>query len=201
MAEHPRGFEYSAGPAPKGLTWDEFLELPYELRNASLVDGEVVVNPPHAAHELVVGNLTIAFRTWLRAAPEPGSRGDVSTQQPVKINDKRGYQPDFAWYPPEHCTPHDEPPDFTGPPGLVVEILSPSTRTMNLIRKRADYDRIGIGELWFIDPGPKDHVVLVSQRPSPDKPLVEDFEARAGDVVYSPLLDGFALPVEALFER
>ena len=192
--------EYPPEPFPPDLTWDEFLALPYGLRNASLVDGEVVVNPPNAPHELVVGNLLILFRAWLRAAPEPGSRGDVSTQQPVKINNRRGYQPDFSWYPPHHCTPCDQPPGFTGLPGLVVEILSPSTRTMNLIRKRADYDQIGIDEVWFVEPGPKHYSVLVCQRPAPDKPLV-DFEVSGDDVVSSPLLAGFEIKASDLFAR
>lgn len=200
MVEYPTGYEYPSGGFPKDLTWDEFLALPYELRNASLVDGEVVVNPPNAPHELVVRNLLLAFTNWLRAAPEPGSRGDVSTQQPVKINDARGYQPDFSWYPPEHCTPSDQPPGFSGLPGLVVEILSPSTRTMNLIRKRADYDQIGIDEAWFVDPGLQSYDVQVCRRPGADKPFV-DFQATGSDVVTSPLLEGFEMKVSELFAR
>jgi Uma2 family endonuclease len=52
---------------PQVLTWDEFLDLPYETRNAALIDGKVVVNPPIARHETVVGNLIIAFKTWIRS--------------------------------------------------------------------------------------------------------------------------------------
>jgi Uma2 family endonuclease len=86
---------------PSNLTWDEFLALPHELRNASLIDGEVLVNPPNAPHELVVRNLHFVLVEWTLAGPD---RGDFSTQQPVKINDRRGYQPDFSWYPADRSS-------------------------------------------------------------------------------------------------
>lgn len=180
---------------PSELTWDEFLALPFELRNAALIDGEVVVNPPNAQHELVVQNLVIVFREWMRE--EPG-RGEVSTQQPVKINDRRGYQPDFAWYPPERCAPPDEPASFSGPPELVVEILSPSTRSFDFVRKRVDYEKIGIGELWLVDGDAR--TVLRCQRNEPGAPFT-DVELAEGDALTSPLLEGFKVPVAALFER
>jgi Uma2 family endonuclease len=179
---------------PSDLTWDEFLALPFELRNVALIDGEVVVNPPNAQHELVVQNLAIVFRTWLREKP---GRGDVSTQQPVKVDDRRGYQPDFAWYPPEHSAPPGEPRSFSGPPSLVVEILSPSTRSIDVLRKRVDYERIGIGELWLIDVDT--HMVLACQRTEPGAPFFE-LELWEGGTLTSPLLEGFESSVAALFE-
>ena len=183
---------------PSNLTWDEFLALPYELRNVALIDGEVVVNPPNAQHELVVQNLVLAFRQW--AAQGPG-RGEVSTQQPVKINDRRGYQPDVAWYPAEVCAPAGEPASFSGPPGIVIEIQSPSTRGFDLMSKRADYDRIGIPEAWFVDPrldrGPK---VMVCVRPEPGAGY-GDCELGPTDTLTSRLLPGFSLLVADLTRR
>ena len=40
----------------------------------------------------------------------------------------------------------DEPPD------IVVEILSPSTRGIDLVRKMALYARSGVPEYWIADP-------------------------------------------------
>lgn len=180
---------------PADLTWDEFLALPYETRNAALIDGEVVVNPPNAQHEMVVRNLNLVFMRWIRSQV---GYGEVSTQQPVKINDRRGYQPDFAWYPPERCAPPGEPPSFSGLPQLVVEILSPSTRSFDLIRKRDDYENIGIGEVWFVDGD--DHQALACQRPESEHPFVSA-ELSESDILTSPLLEGFEVPVKELFVR
>lgn len=177
------------------LTWDEFLALPYETRNAALVDGKIVVNPPNAQHELIVRNLSYAFTTWLRAV---AGRGEVSTQQPVRIHGTRGYQPDFMWYPPERCAPPGEPAAFTGLPALVVEVLSPSTRTFDLIRKRGDYETVGVTEVWFVDP--VNSRVLMCARVASDQPYV-DREVGIGDTLTSPLLDGFSVAVDELFRR
>lgn len=182
---------------PSNLTWDEFLALPHELRNASLVDGEVIVNPPNAQHELVVQSLSLVFREWIHAGSD---RGQVSTQQPVKINDRRGYQPDFSWYPSELCSPADEPLAFSGPPSLAVEVLSPSTRTFDMLRKRHDYERVGLGEVWFVDPNPGQQVVFAYRRKMPDEPFVA-VEADPADVLTSPLFEGFELQVARLFAR
>jgi Uma2 family endonuclease len=88
------------------------------------MSAKLAVNPPNAQHALVVRNLYLAFMRWLREKP---GRGEVSTQQPVKVNDRRGYQPDFSWYPADRCAPPGEPRSFSGIPELVVEVLSPST--------------------------------------------------------------------------
>jgi Uma2 family endonuclease len=180
---------------PSNLTWDEFLALPYELRNVALIDGEVVVNPPNAQHELVVKNLILAFQRW---SDEGSARGEVSTQQPVKINDRRGYQPDVAWYPADVCAPPGEPASFSGPPGIVMEVQSPSTRGFDLIRKRADYELIGIAEAWFVDPNVP--WVIRCERPEPGSGY-RHRELGPVDTLTSRLLPGFALPVADLTRR
>lgn len=186
----------SAVANPSGdLTWDEFLAIPHETRNAALIDGKVVVNPPNAQHELIVHNLWTALREWARSGTD---RGEFSTQQPVKIHDRQGYQPDFAWYPQDQCAPPGEPAAFSGLPSLIVEVLSPSTKSFDLMRKRVDYERIGIGEVWFVDP--PNHVALACQRAEPGANF-SDVELGHGDTLTSPLLPDFELPVSALFER
>jgi Uma2 family endonuclease len=39
-----------------------------------------------------------------------------------------------------------------GPPDFVVEILSPETRRLGLENKKRIYARLGVKELWIIDP-------------------------------------------------
>jgi Uma2 family endonuclease len=41
-----------------------------------------------------------------------------------------------------------------GPPDLVVEILSPKTPALDLTNKKRVYARLGVKELWIIDPEP-----------------------------------------------
>jgi Uma2 family endonuclease len=179
------------------LTWDEFLALPYETRNASLIDGEIITCPPDAQHELILANLSVAFMAWLRA---DNGRGESCTQQPVRIDDRRGYQSDFAWYPPQRCDLHPEGGWFIGPPELIVEVDSATGRPLDWLLKRSDYERIGIGEVWFVDSRPQAEPVIVCRRESPGERFVE-VDVGIDDVLTSPLLDGFELQVARLFER
>jgi Uma2 family endonuclease len=44
-----------------------------------------------------------------------------------------------------------------GAPELVVEILSPKTRRLDLVNKKQEYARAGVKELWIIDPETPHH--------------------------------------------
>jgi Uma2 family endonuclease len=44
-----------------------------------------------------------------------------------------------------------EPDRIVGVPDLVIEILSPSTRQIDLVDKRQRYRQYGVPELYFID--------------------------------------------------
>jgi Uma2 family endonuclease len=178
------------------LTWDEFLDLPFETRNAALIDGKVYMSSPSAMHEYVVENLLTAWRAYSRA--EPG-RGEPSTQQPVKIDDRRGYQPGLMWYPPEECAPPGQPPSFTGLPAIIAEIFSPTTRRFDAVRKRGDYEVIGVAEVWFLDPDVGS--VLVLRRSSAGAGFDVNEELRPGAILSSRLLPGFEVPVTKLFDR
>jgi Uma2 family endonuclease len=175
----------------RSLTWDEYLDLPGETRNTDLIDGKLVVNAPSAQHERVIGNLLFAARLWLRDA---GRLGVWTTQQPVKITDRRGYQPDASWFPVEQCAPPDRPAQFEGLPTIVVEVLSPSTRSLDLVRKRGDYERIGVRELWLLDSESTSALVLRG-----DGDRFVDLARDAADTLTSPLLPGFAVTVGSLF--
>jgi Uma2 family endonuclease len=150
----------SSAAVASGLTWEEFLDLPDEPRykHAELVDGELVlVNPPSWLHQHFVGELHGTIRNWIRAA---SGRGCVTMEPPVQINSIRGYLPDVAWYREERARPKPGNPYLTGAPDLAIEVLSDSTRAFDLVRKRADYAKVGVGELWLVDPEARNAWIL-----------------------------------------
>jgi Uma2 family endonuclease len=79
---------------------------------------------------------------------------------------------------------------------VVVEVLSPSTRRLDTIRKRNDYPRIGVSEVWFIDPDEPSAVIV---RLHSDAEQTVDITA--ADELRSPLLEGFAVELGALTRR
>ena len=60
--------------------------------------------------------------------------------------------PDFAGWRRERMPDYPDTPYFTLAPDWVCEILSPSTRKLDLEGKRPIYTREGVGHLWFVDP-------------------------------------------------
>jgi Uma2 family endonuclease len=183
----------AAATLPSGLSWEQFLELldQDEYKNAELIDGQVIVVTPNWMHQRIVMALSALIWQWIHAGAE---RSEVTCNPRVKITHNRGYLPDVAWYAAGRVDAEGTQPD--GPPDLAVEVLSPSTRAFDLVRKRADYARVGVGELWLIDPdGP---AALVLRREGAEFVVACDLEA--GDGLTSPQLPGLAIRVGALVE-
>jgi len=176
-----------------GLTWQEFLDLPEEYRHADLVNGELFVNSPAPQHQRIVSRLLTALTNWTDTM---GGRGEVTIEPAVQIRHDRGYMPDIAWWREDKCAPRDRPAGFEGPPDLVVEVLLPSTRRLDTIRKRNDYPAIGVTELWLIDPAEPSAMIIRAQ---PDHEQIVDLAA--DDDLCSPLLDGFTIRLGDLIRR
>ena len=95
-----------------------------------------------------------------------------------------------------------EPVDgrLVGLPDLAVEIRSPSTWRYVLGTKKARYDAGGLPELWLVDT--LAHSVLVYRRSRERAGRFDvELELAGSDELGSPLLPGFAVSVERLFER
>lgn len=185
--------EITATPVMTGLTWQEFLDLPDEYRHADLIDGELFVSAPAFRHQYIVTRLLTALVNWTDAG---SGRGIASIEPAVQISHNRGYMPDIAWWSHDKCAATGEPPDVEGVPDVVVEVLSPSTRGIDSVRKRNDYPKVGVSEVWFVDPGePSVHIV----RAGADGEVTIDLTA--DQLVTSPLLPGFSIGVGDLLSR
>jgi len=180
-------------PVMTGLTWQEFLDLPEEYRHASLIDGELYVTAPALLHQFVVSRLLVALVGWTEAAE---GRGLVTPEPAVQIRHDRGYMPDLAWWRHDKCSAPDQPLAVEGPPDLVVEVLSPSTRRIDTVLKRRDYPTIGVREMWFVDPE-EPYVLQVMHEAERER--VTDLSP--DDTLTSPQFDGFALAVGRLTDR
>ena len=185
-----------AVPAVQSMTAKEFLALPEaELgRPWNLVEGELVMNQPTPLHQETVGRLHIAFADWTRAG---NGRGRVFLPVDVELDERNVYAPDLLWYADGHG-----PADLTAKPSpmpdLAVEVRSPSTWRHDIGAKKAGYEREGLRELWLVDTAASE--VIVFRRSEPSAAAFDiSLELARGDVLESPLLEGFALPVDGLF--
>jgi len=83
----------------------------------------------------------------------------------------------------------------TGPPDLIVEVLSPSNRVHDEVTKRALYARAGVREDWIVDPDQRTLQIL-----SLDGNAVHaDSIGSGNDRLASPLLGSLNKAVDDLF--
>jgi Uma2 family endonuclease len=85
-----------------------------------------------------------------------------------------------------------------GAPDLVIEILSQSTYKKDETLKRDLYERSGVREYWIVDA--QRQAVKVFRRSGVRFLAPQKLSAAVGDVLTTPLLPGWALPVEEIFE-
>lgn len=175
------------------LTYEDFLDFPPDGRRHELVDGEHWVTPaPNRRHQHV--SMTLSFR--LRGFLEDQPLGQVfAAPFDVILSEEDIVEPDLVFISRDRleilC---DE--GARGAPDLVIEILSDSTRRRDWQGKRRLYADHGVSEYWLVDPDAER--VTIFRPPGDVKPLA-DLSREAGEVLSTPLLPGFELPLGKLF--
>lgn len=125
---------------------EEYLELPADGFWYQLINGVVLMSPePTPRHQRLLVQLVVQMEG---AASRAG--GTVLPEVDVRLGADLVYSPDIAYVGPGR--PFSEDAALAIVPDLVVEILSPSSRGMDLRTKRSDYERFGVREYWVIDP-------------------------------------------------
>ena len=83
-------------------------------------------------------------------------------------------------------------------PDIAVEVRSPSTWRRDRKIKKPVYEQQGLPELWLVDTVAE--CVLVSRRSSPEAATFDvELTVARGEMLTSPLLPGFALALDELF--
>ena len=141
---------YKVSAEDTRYTIDDYYALP-EDRRVELIDGVIYdMTAPSGIHQQILGDLHILFR---ECADRHGMPCEVLLS-PFDVRlDKDNYtmvQPDLLVVCGEYDAAHEI--RFEGAPDLVVEILSPSTRSKDQLLKLIKYERAGVREYWIVDP-------------------------------------------------
>ncbi|MFN8591010.1 MAG: Uma2 family endonuclease [Thermomicrobiales bacterium] len=132
------------------LTYDDLLAMPDDGLRREIINGELIVNPaPEANHQRILGSI---YRLLDDYALET-HRGEVFMAPfDVILTRFDAVQPDLVFLLASHGRVPDHDHAINYPPDVAVEILSPSSRGTDRVRKMALYARAGVPEYWLADP-------------------------------------------------
>jgi Uma2 family endonuclease len=131
------------------LTYRDYAALPDDGQRYELHEGALSVTPaPGTRHQRAIGALYVL----LRAHVERHRLGEVFLS-PVDciLSDTTVVEPDLVYLDGTRARLVSERA-IEGSPTLAVEVLSPSTTTIDRSRKRDLYARHGIPYYWIVDP-------------------------------------------------
>lgn len=204
-------YDYGTSPPkrPKNwVTYREFLEMTEKTdKRYELIDGEVyLLASPSFTHQRIVGELYTVFRKYFAShdscAPYLSPFDIDLVRQPLKEirevteDDINVVQPDLMVL----CDPEqdlNEKDRYKGTPELVVEILSSSTRSKDMVKKLSLYMESGIREFWVVDP--KNEIIRVYS--FKDYDFDTDTDYYADGTAESAAYPGLKIELPELFRR
>lgn len=131
-------------PREGAWTFDDLDALPDDGLRYELVDGVLLVSPaPLRLHQRAVTQLLAR----LAAACPPGLEVLVAPTD-YRPTASRSLQPDLLVA--SRADPGTRA--LTQPLALAVEVLSPSSRSIDLVLKRSLYEQAGVERYWALDP-------------------------------------------------
>lgn len=174
------------GYAGLRMTADEYLALGETQERYELIHGVVTMTPSPSV-PLAHGEIAYEIIGQLHTFAAGGRVIRVFPETDVRLSPSCVYRPDLCVYLAEHLPGRVQ--RLETPPDLVVEILSPGSKALDLITKRDDFERFGVHEYWVVDP--VDGRVRCWQRR--EGQLIE--AAVSGDALTSAAIAGFVLRI------
>lgn len=134
-------------PKSTGLTYEDLQRFPDDNLRREIIGGELFVTPaPGGRHQDAVLRLGAAFLGW---CDEHGGKVYVAPRD-VFFSDHDVVEPDVLFVREDNLDRIEERV-VRGAPDVVVEVSSPSTRRLELVRKLELYRSFGVPEYWYVD--------------------------------------------------
>jgi Uma2 family endonuclease len=135
-------------PAPTEWTYSEYARLPDDGNHYEVLDGEVLMTPAAGTrHQRIALRLLLQLHQYVTE----NRLGEIFYDIDLLFAEGHYLRPDLLFVPnaeSEGIT--DRGMERT--PGLVVEVLSPSSGTIDLVKKPRRYADFGLPEYWVADP-------------------------------------------------
>ena len=157
---------------------------------AEIIAGELVIQgAPRPRHQDVV----LAVGGWLRSwAQREGAYVAVGPIG-VELDPEHSVRPDVVLVRAARVHLIAEDGLYCGP-DLVVEVASPGTRSLDLVEKRAIYERLQVPEYWVVDLDRNEVLVFRLREASYEEPELR----QGGDVLEPVAAPGLRASVDEL---
>jgi Uma2 family endonuclease len=136
----------------KPLTIADWDAMPFEDGyRYEIIEGELFAScSPGLTHQRVSGNLFFQITSYLLANPI----GEIVSTPGLILSDTSGVIPDLVFFANEQRSSIITGERLTGPPALIIEILSPGSGNIkrDRIAKLDLFAKHGVPEYWIVDP-------------------------------------------------
>jgi Uma2 family endonuclease len=180
-----------AAEVAKKLTWEDIKNLPEEGKT-ELVEGKLYMSPTAGSpHQRIGTRLSGRILTFV----EDNDLGEFFGRDVHVIFDEHNhFEPDLCFIAKQRLG-IIQGPIISGPPDLIIEIISESNRAHDTKLKFDYYERYGVREYWLVDPREQSIAVYVLN----DGRYELLGEYRAGEVVQTRVLAGLELDPARVF--
>ena len=187
---HEEKNKFMGLPQHKTYTWHDYQTWDDDDHRCELIDGEIFdMSPaPRTSHQRISIKLASAFDRFFQ-----GKRCQpFAAPTDVVLSEHDVVQPDLFVV----CDPNQiKETHIEGAPALAVEILSPSTRSIDRVHKIRLYARAGVKEYWIISPedGSAELFLLNNGKYTLEQSL------EAHETLTSPSFPGLKIPLAKIF--
>lgn len=180
------------------VTYEEYIELvKASEQRFELIDG-VVYNlaAPSYAHQHIIHEIHGAFYIWFK------NRKCIPLTSPFDVTLQKSkenicvVQPDIIVICDRENV--DKNGKYKGNPTLLIEVLSPSTRSKDMLKKLDLYKQCGVKEYWIVDP--QNTQIYVYSLENNDISNSKAYRKGADDYVKSDYFEGLQVSMNDMFE-
>ena len=136
---------------PKSLrfTYEDYLLFPDDGKRHEIIEGEHYMAPaPYVRHQSISRNLEFILNRYVE---EHDSGKIFDAPIDVVLSDENVIQPDILFIAKKNYW-IIKTKNIQGPPDLIIEIMSVSSRKLDRLIKLKTYGKFGVGEYWIVDP-------------------------------------------------
>jgi Uma2 family endonuclease len=181
---------------PVLLTVADLESLPDDGNRYEIVDGDLFVSTsPSFLHQRIITSLIIAIGAYLQKHPI----GEFVSGVGVIFDDHNAVIPDLVYVSNARMPETIAGGRLVRAPEIAIEILSPGAANERRDRhvKLNLYSSREVQEYWIVDP--ENRAVEIYRRRSGKLEML--CKVQAADLLNSPELPGFSLPVNSLFPK